>query len=484
MEVGYVLSIKESLLYLDGLPSVQINDLIQNEQGIKALVKALLPDSVEAWVLSEGTVFPGQMFQKTEQTLQIGVTPAVLGRAINPLGVPIDGKGPIPKTRVTTLSLDPKAPGMNQREQITDQLISGMTLVDTLIPLSKGQRQLILGDPHSGKTSFLIDLIFGQTLQGTICIYASIGKPISQLRALINILAASKAITKTVVVAASAAEAAPLIYLTPHSAFAIARFFASKGADVLVILDDMGIHAKVYRELSLLGDRPPGRESYPGDIFFEESHLLEQAGKFNLNLGGGTITALPVAEITLSDFTTFIPTNLMSMTDGHLLFKSSLRGQGQRPAIDAHLSVSRVGRQTQSRIQSLVSSKIRQILTEGLSLETVSRFAGELPLESQVTLKKKALIEEALRQESLEFLSLALQVILLGLILTPLFDNTDHYFLAKVKKPLTDAFRKDPRLKKFTEEVLSIKTLDELIKTLVALLPILEASIPILKEKL
>ncbi|TSC64743.1 MAG: F-type H+-transporting ATPase subunit alpha [Microgenomates group bacterium Gr01-1014_93] len=469
-EVGYVLSIQDYLAYLDGLPGVHINDLVENEQGIRGVVSTLFEDKVEIWILDEGLTYPGQLFKKIDKSLSVNTGDFLLGRAVNSIGMPIDGKGPISKTRGIDLELDQPAPPMQARQFIDTQFISGMTAIDTLIPLGKGQRQLVLGDPHSGKTPFLVDLIVNQTKTGTICIYTAIGKPITAVRSMIDLLTETGALKHTVIIAASSTDSPPQIFYTPYSAMSVAEFFQKQGKDVLIILDDMGIHAKVYRELSLLGGKNPGRESYPGDIFYTHAKLLERAGKFNKTAGGGSITALPIIEIATDDFTTFIPTNLMAMTDGHFIFKADLFAQGFRPAVDIALSVSRVGRQTQIRLQNLLSALIRQILAEASSFETLSRFSGELPPQTQIKLREKAMIDEIIKQEALTFISPFVQTAFLGLIFTSFLKDKNGFFIQKNKQKIL-RFLSDPRLKNFTREAATFKNLDQFIAKLELLVP-------------
>lgn len=469
-EVGYVLSIKDYLIFLDGLPTIRLNDLVENEQGMRGTVASLDPDKVEIWILDEGQILPGQLFKRTDKKLSLNVGDFLLGRAINPLGVPIDGKGPISKTRGAVVELDQPAPSMQARQFITDQFISGLTLIDTLLPLGKGQRELVLGDAHSGKTPFLIDLIVNEAKIGTICIYTAIGKPITHVRSMIDILQETGALENTVVIAASSTESPPLIFFTPYSGMTVAEYFQKKGRDVLIIFDDLGVHAKVYRELSLLGGRSPGRESYPGDIFFTHARLLERAGKFNSSNGGGSITAIPVLELGLSDFTTFIPTNLMAMTDGHILFRADLYGQGFRPAVDVAVSVSRVGRQTQNRLQNLLSLLIRQIIAEAQQLETVSKFSTELPPQTQLILRQKEMINELIKQEALMYIPIEVQVMLLGLIFTTLLRDKNGLFVAKNKLKFIK-FLSDPKLSSFAKAILTLKSIDQLIAKLEILVP-------------
>src|SRR3989344_157573 len=415
-EVGYVVSSRDFLVYLDGLPTIKVNDMVESDTGLRGWVNSTQADKIEILMLDEGAIRPKQQFKRLPNRLGIEAGDFLLGRAINPLGVPIDGGGFLSRSRKNTiLELDREAPGIESRQFITDQFLTGVTMIDTLIPLGQGQRELILGDAHSGKTGFLIDIVINQKKTGVVCILALICKPAVTIRNLIDTLRSNKALDYTVIVATSSSEPAPLISLTPKTAFAIAEFFQKKGKDVLLILDDLGSHAKIYREISLLGNKSPGRESYPGDIFYKHAHLLERAGNFLPNYGGGSITALPVIELGLNDFTTLIPTNLMSMTDGHLLFKSSLRSQGQTPAIDISLSVSRVGRQTQDPLSNFLSSQVRQMLSDASDLETVARFSTELPQETQLTLKRREQIMELLKQDPLTITPKAIQLIFMAL---------------------------------------------------------------------
>lgn len=466
-EVGFIKSIRDFLAYMDGLPTARVNDIVVNDAGVRGWVSALLHDRIEVLILDEGTVQPGQLFKQTGQKLTVPTGQFLLGRAINPLGIVIDGKGPLAKTKIDTSSeLDKNAPGISSREFIKEQFDTGVTVVDTLVPLGKGQRELVLGDARSGKTDFLIDIIVNQKNTKTICIYASIGKPIAEVRSLIDLLHTNQALEHTIIVAASSTDLAPLIFLTPQTAFAIAEYFQQQGQEVLLILDDMGNHAKIYREISLLSNKSPGRESYPGDIFFQHSHLLERAGKFNAQNGGGSITALPVIELNLNDFTTFIPTNLMSMTDGHFLFKSALYNQGQRPAIDVSLSVSRVGQQTQNRVQNAFSTRVKQVLAKAAQLETVSHFSFELPMETQILLKQKAILGEIMKQPPLTYIPKEVQTILVALAFTDYFHDKDEEFIRIYHKTLIEAFASDPELIKITQSLSNLKSDEDLLKAL------------------
>src|SRR3989344_2618336 len=451
-EVGYVVSNRDFLVHLDGFPSIRINDMVQSDNGARGWGNSIGEETIEVLMLDDSKITPNQMFARLNARLAITVGDFLLGRSINPLGLPIDGKTPLSRQRGgKVMELDKGAPGIESREFITQQFFTGITLVDSLIPIGHGQRELVIGDAHSGKTSFLIDLIVNQKGSNTVCIYASIGKPAVSLRNFIDALRANGALDYTVVIATSSSEPAPLIFLTPKTAFTVAEHFQREGKDVLLILDDLGSHAKVYREISLLGEKAPGRESYPGDIFYQQSHLLERAGNFLPQFGGGSITAFPVIELNMTDFTTLIPTNLMSMTDGHLLFKSSLRSQGQSPAIDISLSVSRVGRQTQDRLSNIVSSKIRQLLESASDLETIARFSTELSLDTQLTLRRRDIIFEFLKQEPLRAVSKQIQIIMLTLPFTTFFQNKTKNFAEKYQETIMNGFLKEPGLLKMTK---------------------------------
>lgn len=466
-EVGYVVSSRDFLVYLDGLPTIKVNDMVESDTGLRGWANSTFEDKIEVLMLDEGAIKPKQEFRRLTNRLSVSIGDFLLGRAVNPLGIPIDGKGLLSRTKTRLNSeLDREAPAVESREFITDQFLTGITLIDTLIPLGRGQRELVLGDAHSGKTGFLIDIIVNQKNTGTICVLALIGKPAVVVRNLIDTLRLNKALDYTVIIATSSSEPAPLIFLTPKTAITYAEYFQKKGKNVLLILDDLGSHAKIYREISLLGNKSPGRESYPGDMFYQHAHLLERAGNFLPEYGGGSITALPVIELSLSDFTTLIPTNLMSMTDGHLLFKAALRSQGQTPAIDISLSVSRVGRQTQDQMTNLLSTRVRQVLSAAADLETISRFSSELPPQTQLILKRRELIMEILKQDPLTAIPKQIQAILLALPFTTFLQNKDRSFVERYKTAISGAFLKHPTLIPITKSVSKLKTDEELIKLL------------------
>lgn len=471
MEVGFVKSVKGFLLEIDGLPKVRVNDVLESNRGSRAFVFSLGTTSVQALLISEKRVEIGEEFKKVSYDLSVPVGEELLGRVISPMGKFLDGKGQV--SIQARMPLEHRALGISSRRFIAEQLVSGISVVDTLIPLGKGQRELVVGDARSGKTSFLLDLIVNLKNTEMICVFASIGRPTAKLWNFIQLLAENKATDRLVTVATFPSDPTPLVFLTPKAAMAVAEYFREKGKDVLIIMDDMGFHAKIYREISLLMGRFPGREGYPGDIFYQHSSLVERAGCFSKQVGGGTITAIPVIEINLDDFTGYIPTNLMSMTDGHLLFNSALISQGKRPGVDISLSVSRVGRQTQPRIMSDLSLKIRQVFSQSAQFENIAGFGGELPAATRQILHQKDLLEECLKQGIFQFLNLSEQCMLLSLPFMKSIQDVSLENFANQKMTFCAALKADPELVGITKKVLTLPKFSELISEMEKTNPIL-----------
>lgn len=479
-EIGYATAVNNYLILANGLPNISVGEIVETENGAKGLVTALQNDQVEVLMLDEAKVIPNQMFLRLHQPFRISIGNSMIGRAINPLGVAIDGKGKILNLNSSS-EIDKDIRGIKTRQFIKDQFMTGITTIDMLLPIAKGQRELIIGDARSGKTSFIIDLIVNQKVnkstksrKGVICVYGLIGRSLKQTRQIIDILTTNKAIDYTVIVAASSSELPSLIYLAPYTAMTLAEFFQGQGFEVLLILDDLGIHAKYYREISLLGNKIPGRDSYPGDIFHQHAKIIERGGKFNSENGGGSITILPVMEINLDDYTSFIPTNLMAMTDGHLMFNSALYHQGNRPAVDISLSVTRVGRQTQALIQKILSDRVRSILTEAKKVETLSRFGSEVSSETQLILKQSKQIEVILRQAPLSNIPINVQIIMLGLTFTKIFTSQSLEFVENNKETILSYLINDVELNKLNDQIKKFKNLDEFLSFIQSLEPIIE----------
>lgn len=487
-EVGFVESIRGPVAYLDGLPGAGVGELVISPSGVKGFVGSLLRDKVEVFLLTDKPILPGEMFSRTGGFLDLPVGDFLLGRAVNPLGEPVDGLGDLDgsKGKLEKMLLDQPAIGIAGRKFITEQFDVGITTIDTLFPLGRGQRELVIGEQRSGKTQFLLDIVSNLKGLGVICVYALIGKPVVETRNIWLQMSENELMKYSVLVISTATDPSPLTFLTAQSAMTIAQHFQRLGRDVLVILDDMGVQARNYREMALVSQKPPGRESYPGDIFYQQARLLERAGCFNPTAGGGSITALPVIELMLAEFAAFIPTNLMGMTDGHFMFKSALSQQGKRPAIDLFLSVTRVGGQTQQRVQNLLATKVKEILGRGSQLELVSRFGSELPMETKAILLQKQQIEELLNQEPFTLVPKQIQTIILALPFTSLFRGKDVIFVRNVKEKLIAAFVDDPDLRKFAREIFTKKDLAELFAAVETIKPQLEkiaATIEQLKPK-
>ncbi len=469
-EVGYASSINDYIVWINGLPNVKINEIVTTKAGSRAIVTAISNNQVEALMLDDVAVAPEEMFRRSGSVFSIEVGQHLLGRSISPLGVPIDGKGRFTSPGISSMIEKPVL-GIKAREKITRQFETGITLVDMLVPVSYGQRELLIGDARSGKTSLLIDIIINQRSKNLICIYAMIGKPIVEIKRLAEVLTINKAKSYCVIVAASSSERAPLIFLTPGVAVAIAEYFQSQGQDVLLILDDMGLHAKYYREISLLSGTAPGRESYPGDIFYQQAKLIERAGNFNKNYHGGSITALPVIETNLDDFSGFMPTNLMAMTDGHLLFSSARYHQGHRPSIDVAKSVSRVGRQTQLLAQKELADRVKTVLAEAAKLEAFSRLGTEVSAVTLAKIKHGKQIEAILSQPPLTKIPFVVQMIVLGLTFTPLFSQRDVEFVTVNIGRIINYLQSFFDLSSFSKKVAGFKNDQEFLNSLNGLIP-------------
>lgn len=455
-EIGYASSINDYLVWVSGLPNIRINELVTSSQKGQGLVTSIKDDLVEVMILNDVKIKPREEFRRTFTQLSINAGAHLIGRTINPLGQPIDGKGPLAKSG-KDFDLDRTPAPIKDREKITRQFETGVTLVDTLVPIAYGQRELIIGDAHSGKTGFLLDTVINQRGSKTICVYTMIGKPINEIYNLVEILKINKAFDYTIVIASSSSEKAPLGYLSPIVGTSIAEYFQKAGYDVLLILDDLGIHAKIYREISLLSGKTPGRQSFPGDIFYQHAKLVERAGNFNKRIGGGSITALPVIEVSEDDFASFLSTNLMGMTDGHLKFDSIRYHQGHRPSIDVGLSVSRVGRQTQMLSQKSLSDKVKAVLAEGKKLEAFSRLGSDVSAETQLKLKQSRQIEVILNQPTSTKVPILIQMILLGLTFTPFLTQKDVNFVYKFKQAISDYLEKTLNLEEFKKQASKMK---------------------------
>lgn len=473
-EVGFVVSAQDYLLYIEGLPSVRVNDIIVSGKGGKAIVSAFSEERIEALMLDPERPKPGYLFSPAKRGIVLPLGDKLVGRAITPLGTAIDGLGGLPMG-TKELDLDIVSPGIDAREIIMEQLYTGISMVDTLVPIGKGQRELLFGEPRSGKSAFLINLIANQKGHNHVCIYTAIGKSGVEVKRLIQSITDAGAMDYTIVIAATSEQAAPPISITPAMAITVAEYFRDQGKSVILILDDLATHAKYLREIALLSGRIPGRESYPADIFYQHSHLVERAGNFNELFGRGSITLLPVIETDMENFTSLIPTNVMSMTDGHILFSSALRAQGQYPAIDVGKSVTRVGLQTQIMTHKILSDRVRSLLADYHELERYGRFGSELTGETQKLIKRGMIAEELLHQEALENVPPGIQILLLSLVFTPFFDYKDVEFVKSYRKKIIQTLATDPFYSSLQGKI-PTTDLDKIISELGTSLKILEAA--------
>jgi len=474
-ETGFVVEAKDYLLNLEGLPSIHINDVIINKKGQRALVTALKKETVEALLLDRNDPEPGDHFMMDEHGIQFSFGDHLFGRVINALGEPLDGKGDMPAQN-NPLKIEVRAPGMSSRSVMTAQLMTGMATVDVLLPIAKGQRQLIIGPISSGKTTFLESVIAHQRDSSIVCVYAFIGRPIAYVEETVSRILSEKGNKNTIVIATFSDEPAPTVYLTPAVALSLAEFFSSKGKDVILVLDDLGSHAKYLREISLLSGRIPGRESYPGDMFYQHAHLLERAGYFNKTVGGGSITIFPVLETNIEDVTNLVATNLMSATDGHLFFSPLLHAEGHFPAILTGQSVTRVGRQTQSNLAKQLSIRVQALLAEYEKQRGYSQFGTQLSESTRRIISQGELMQVFLRQEPVVSTASEVQIILLSLVFTALFNSRDTTFAERNYEALVKVIGTSKSIEPVVESAhRGTISLDQFLKKVESVLPYFES---------
>ena len=357
-EVGEVVQVGDGIARVYGLEKVMAGELVEFPGGLLGMALNLEEDNVGCVLFGDDVhVKEGDSAKRTGRIMEIPVGDAMLGRVINPLGQPIDGKGPIKTDKVQLI--EQKAEGVVQRQPVVEPLQTGIKAIDSMIPIGRGQRELIIGDRQTGKTAVVIDTIINQKNTDVFCIYVAIGQKASSVAKVAKILEDEGAMDFTIVIAASASEPAPLQYIAPFAGAALGEYFRDNGKHALVVYDDLSKHAWAYRQLSLLLRRPPGREAYPGDVFYLHSRLLERAAKLNDDLGGGSLTALPIIETQAGDVSAYIPTNVISITDGQIYLESDLFYAGVRPAINVGLSVSRVGGNAQTKAMKQVAGRLR-----------------------------------------------------------------------------------------------------------------------------
>jgi F-type H+-transporting ATPase subunit alpha len=411
-EVGTVTYIGDGIARAHGLNNVMSNELVQFANGAYGIAQNLESNDVGIIILGKfDDIREGDQVKRTGRIMEVPVGDALIGRVVNPLGQPIDGQGEIKTDK--TRPIEAKAPGVMQRQSVKQPLQTGIKAIDALVPIGRGQRELIIGDRKTGKTSLAIDTIINQKGKDVICIYVAIGQKESTVRAQVETLRRFGAMDYTIVLEAGPSEPAPMLYIAPYAGTAMGEEFMYNGKDVLIVFDDLSKQAVAYRELSLLLRRPPGREAYPGDVFYLHSRLLERSAKLSDKLGGGSMTALPFIETQAGDISAYIPTNVISITDGQIFLQSDLFFAGTRPAIDAGASVSRVGGNAQIKAMKKVAGTLRVDLASYRELESFAQFGSDLDQATQAKLNRGRRTVEVLKQPLHQPLPVEKQVLIL-----------------------------------------------------------------------
>ena len=467
--IGTVIEVGDGIAQVYGLDKAMQGELIAFPNDVFGTVLDLSKYSVGVILFGDTSlVKEGDTARCTGQILSIPVGEAFLGRVIDPLGNPLDGKGAISSNK--RRAIDVKASGVMQRQSVREPLETGIKVLDALVPIGKGQRELIIGDRQTGKTAIAIDTIINQKGKDVICIYVAIGQKESTVANIIEQLKEHDALSYSIVVTASASKPSPLLYIAPYSGVTLAEEFMYSGKDVLIIYDDLSKHAVAYRELSLLLHRPPGREAYPGDVFYLHSRLLERAAKLSADLGGGSITALPIIETQAGDISAYIPTNVISITDGQIFLETALFHSGIRPAINAGLSVSRVGGSAQTKAVKKVSGTLRLDLASYRELESFTQFGSDLDTSTKARLNRGRRTVEILKQGLHELVSFDKEAVILYALTKGYLDSIDFEDLADFERTLykemeiSDAGLAISKHIKETKELPSDSQLEEFIK--------------------
>ena len=439
-DVGTVIQVADGIARIHGLEKAMQGELLEFPGEVYGMVLNLEEDNVGAVLLgSQRSIAEGDTVKTTGRVVEVPVGDAMLGRVVNALGQPIDGKGPIHTEKFR--QIERVAPGVITRKSVDTPLQTGIKAIDAMVPIGRGQRELIIGDRQTGKTALAIDTIINQKGKGVYCIYVAIGQKASTVAGIVKTLEEHNAMDYTTVVAATASEMAPLQYIAPYAGCAIGEEWMEEGKDVLVVYDDLSKHATAYRTLSLLLRRPPGREAYPGDVFYLHSRLLERAARLSDELGGGSLTALPIIETQAGDVSAYIPTNVISITDGQIYLETEMFNSGFRPAINAGLSVSRVGGAAQIKAIKKISAPIRVELAQFRELAAFSQFGSELDADTKEKLAQGERIREVLKQPQYQPMGVEYQVIII-------YAATKKYLL---DIPVTEVLRFEKELFEFID---------------------------------
>ena len=409
-EVGTVITVGDGIARIYGLENAMYNELLEFSNGVMGMVMNLEEDNIGCVILGPYTdIQEGDQVKRTGRIMEVPVGEAMVGRVVNTLGQPLDGKGEIKTTEYRPVEF--LAPGVITRKSVFEPMQTGLKAIDSMVPIGRGQRELIIGDRQTGKTAIAIDTIINQKGQGVTCIYVAVGQKASTVSSVVAKLEEHGAMDYTIVVSASASEPAPMLYLAPYAGAAMGEYFMYKGGAVLIVYDDLSKQAVAYRELSLLLKRPPGREAYPGDVFYLHSRLLERAAKLSEEYGGGSMTALPIIETQAGDVSAYIPTNVISITDGHIFLDTDIFNSGIRPAINVGISVSRVGGSAQIKAMKQVAGSLRMDLAQYRELAAFSQFGSDLDKATAAALTRGERMTELLKQNQYSPMNVIDQVI-------------------------------------------------------------------------
>ena len=451
-DVGTVVTVGDGIVRIHGLEKCMLNELLEFDNGVQCMAMNLEQDFVGAVMLgSDEEIKEGSTVKRTGHIMSVPVGEELLGRVVNSLGQPIDGKGAI--LAKETRPIEKIASGIITRKPVTVPLQTGIKAIDSMIPIGRGQRELIIGDRQTGKTAIAIDTIINQKGKDVICIYVAIGQKNSTVAGVVEQLRAGGALDYSIVVSATASELAPLQYIAPYSGCTMGEYFMDQGKDVLVVYDDLSKHAVAYRTLSLLLKRPPGREAYPGDVFYLHSRLLERAARLNENYGGGSLTALPIIETQAGDVSAYIPTNVISITDGQIYLESELFNAGVRPAVNPGISVSRVGGNAQIKAMKKVAGTLKLDYSQYRELQSFAQFGSDLDKDTKDRLAKGERIVEVLKQDQNSPLEVEEQVVIIYAVV--------HNFLRDIPVEKIKQYQADllDHIKSTDPEILtSIKT--------------------------
>ena len=460
-EVGTVISVGDGIARIHGLEKVMYSELLEFPHGVSGMALNLEEDQVGAVLLGEASeIKEGDLVKRTNKIMAVPVGESMVGRVVNALGQPIDGKGPINTEKFNPV--ERIAPGIVDREPVKLPLQTGLKSIDSMIPIGRGQRELIIGDRQTGKTAVAVDTIINQKDGDVICIYVAIGQKRSTVAQVVQTLFDNDAMGYTIVVSASASDPAPMQYIAPYAGCAIGEFFCDQGKHTLCIYDDLSKHAAAYREISLLLRRPPGREAYPGDVFYLHSRLLERAAKLSESRGGGSLTALPIIETQAGDVSAYIPTNVISITDGQIYLESDLFHSGIRPAINVGLSVSRVGGSAQIKAMRQIAGTLRLELAQFRELAAFAQFGSDLDKSSQAQLSRGQRLVEVLKQNQYSPLSVEKQVIIVFAATNGYLDSLEVEDCGSFEQGLYPFL--DTQNPSLAQDILKKKTLDDDLK--------------------